>query len=253
MLIQSMIIAFSMYSKIPMPRVEWNKKNMKYTLCFFPLIGIVIGLVMYGGLWLLRKYQFGLLFTACAATVIPVLITGGIHLDGYLDTIDALSSYGDREKRLEILKDSNSGAFAIIFGLVYFVLSIGIWSEINFKVMPFVAVSYVMSRTLSGFSVAAFPLAKNTGLAATFHDGAHRKHVKMIMAVYFIIEAFLLLWMDVRIGSVAVIVYLIVFAYYYRVCKKIFGGVTGDLAGFFLQICELAVLAALMVTGKILF
>ena len=38
-----------------------------------------------------------------------------------------------------------------------------------------------------------------------------------------------------------------------RVCKKIFGGVTGDLAGFFLQICELAVLAALMVTGKILF
>ena len=75
----------------------------------------------------------------------------------------------------------------------------------------------------------------------------------MIMAVYFVIEAFLLLWMDVRIGSVAVIVSLIVFAYYYRVCKKIFGGVTGDLAGFFLQICELAVLAALMVTGKILF
>lgn len=253
MLIQSMIIAFSMYSKIPMPRVEWNKRNMKYALCFFPFIGIVIGLIMSGGLWFLRKYQFGLLFTASVATVIPVLITGGIHLDGYLDTIDALSSYGDREKRLKILKDSNSGAFAIIFGLVYFVLSIGIWSEISLKVMPFVAISYVMSRTLSGFSVASFPLAKNTGLAATFQDGAHRKHVKIIMAVYFVIETFLLLWMDVRIGSIVVVVSLIVFAYYYRTCKKIFGGVTGDLAGFFLQIYELAILAALMVTGKILF
>ena len=102
MLIQSMIIAFSMYSKIPMPRVEWNKRNMKYALCFFPFIGVIIGLVMSGGLWFLREYQFGAFFTACIATVIPVLITGGIHLDGYLDTIDALNSYGDREKRLEI-------------------------------------------------------------------------------------------------------------------------------------------------------
>ena len=253
MLIQSMIIAFSMYSKIPMPRVEWNKRNMKYALCFFPFIGVIIGLVMSGGLWFLREYQFGAFFTACIATVIPVLITGGIHLDGYLDTIDALNSYGDREKRLEILKDPNSGAFAIIFGLVYFVLSIGIWSEVSFKVMPFTAVTYVMSRTLSGFSVAAFPLAKNTGLAAAFQDGAHRNHVKRIMAVYFVIEMFLLLWMDVRIGSVVVVVSFVIFAYYYRVCKKIFGGITGDLAGFFLQIYELAILAALMVTGKILF
>lgn len=253
MLIQSMIIAFSMYSKIPMPRVEWNKRNMKYALCFFPFIGVIIGLVMSGGLWFLREYQFGAFFTACIATVIPVLITGGIHLDGYLDTIDALNSYGDREKRLEILKDPNSGAFAIIFGLVYFVLSIGIWSEVSFKVMPFIAVTYVMSRTLSGFSVAAFPLAKNTGLAATFQDGAHRNHVKRIMAVYFVIEMFLLLWMDVRIGSVVVVVSFVIFAYYYRVCKKIFGGITGDLAGFFLQIYELAIVAALMVTGKILF
>ena len=253
MLIQSMIIAFSMYSKIPMPRVEWNKRNMKYALCFFPFIGVIIGLVMSGGLWFLREYQFGAFFTACIATVIPVLITGGIHLDGYLDTIDALNSYGDREKRLEILKDPNSGAFAIIFGLVYFVLSIGIWSEVSFKVMPFTAVTYVMSRTLSGFSVAAFPLAKNTGLAAAFQDGAHRNHVKRIMAVYFVIEMFLLLWMDVRIGSVVVVVSFVIFAYYYRVCKKIFGGITGDLAGFFLQIYELAIVAALMVTGKILF
>lgn len=253
MLLQSMIVAFSMYSKIPMPKIEWNKKNMKYALCFFPFIGIVIGFVMWGVLWFLGKYQIGSLLTACVATVIPVLITGGIHLDGYLDTIDALSSYGDREKRLEILKDSNSGAFAIIFGITYFVLSVGIWSETSLQVMPFVTLTYVMSRTLSGFSVASFPLAKNTGLAATFQDGAHRKNVKIIMAVYFIAEAVILICLDWKLGLAVILASLVTFFYYYHVCKKIFGGITGDLAGFFLQICELAALAALMVTYKIWF
>lgn len=253
MLIQSMIVAFSMYSKIPMPKIEWNKKNMKYALCFFPFVGILIGLVMYSVLWFFQKCQIGSLLTACVATVIPVFLTGGIHLDGYLDTIDALSSYGDREKRLEILKDSNAGAFAIIFGLTYFVLSVGIWSETSFHVMPFAAIACVMSRTLSGFSIASFPLAKNTGLAAAFQDGAHKKTVKIIMAVYFIIEAMVLICMDWKLGIAVILASLAAFLYHYHVCKNIFGGITGDLAGFFLQICELAVLACLMITYKIWF
>ncbi|MDE6738305.1 MAG: adenosylcobinamide-GDP ribazoletransferase, partial [Lachnospiraceae bacterium] len=47
-IINSFIIAVAMYSKIPMPKVEWNQKNMKYVLCFFPVIGLVIGALLYG-------------------------------------------------------------------------------------------------------------------------------------------------------------------------------------------------------------
>ena len=54
------------------------------------------------------------------AVLIPVLVTGGIHLDGLLDTADALSSWQTRERRLEILKDSHAGAFAIIVCCGYF-------------------------------------------------------------------------------------------------------------------------------------
>lgn len=252
-MIQSMIVAFSMYSKIPMPKIEWNKKNMKYALCFFPFVGFVIGAVMYAVMWFGTKCAIGNLLLSCIAVIIPVLITGGIHLDGYLDTIDALHSYGDREKRLEILKDSNSGAFAIIFGMVYFILSIGVWSEMSLKAMSFIWISYIMSRTLSGFSIAAFPLAKSTGLAAAFQDGAHKRNVKIIMGIYFIIESLSLLYMHVVLGIVVIVASALVFAYYYYICKKIFGGITGDLAGYFLQICELAVAASLMVTCKIVF
>ena len=107
-LLQGFIVAFSMYSKIPMPRVQWTEKNMKYCFCFFPLIGAVIGLAQ--NLWFhLAVYAgFGVNFRTAVLILIPVAVTGGIHLDGLLDTADALSSYKTMEEKLEILKDSHA-------------------------------------------------------------------------------------------------------------------------------------------------
>ena len=116
------IIAFSMYSKIPMPKLEWTKENMKYAICYFPLVGAVIGLISYVAYWLFTKLQAGDGLRAALLTVLPLLITGGIHMDGFLDTSDALNSYGDREKKLAILKDPNAGAFAVIKGFIYMFL-----------------------------------------------------------------------------------------------------------------------------------
>ena len=62
---------------------------------------------------------------------VPLLVTGGIHLDGFMDTTDARSSYGDMEKKLAILKDSHVGAFAVIGCSFYLILSAGAWSEID--------------------------------------------------------------------------------------------------------------------------
>lgn len=252
MLAQSMIIAFSMYSKIPMPKIEWNEKNMKYAFCFFPLVGAVIGCVIYlvGNLGL--KLGMGKLLFATIMTVIPVIISGGIHMDGFLDTMDALSSYGDQEKKLAILKDSNSGAFAIIGGSVYFILSIGLWSEVTKEVLPVLAVGYVLSRTLNGLSIVSFPLARNTGLAATFQSGAHRQRCKMVMMGYLVIEVLLMLYLQPLVAAGCLAGTALTFVYHYYVCKVQFGGITGDLAGYFLQNCELSILAAVTIIGYFL-
>ena len=69
-------------------------------------------------------------FIAVALVLVPVIVTGGIHVDGLLDTSDALSSWRDREKRLEILKDSHAGAFAVITACVYFLTMYGGMSQI---------------------------------------------------------------------------------------------------------------------------
>ena len=100
--LEPMIVAFSMYSKIPMPRIEWNKENMKYTMCFFPLIGVVTGVLIYlAGMFLdgniFPKVNSGRLMFAAVMTLIPVFVSGGIHLDGFMDTMDALGSWGDKE------------------------------------------------------------------------------------------------------------------------------------------------------------
>ena len=125
--LESIVVAFSMYSKIPMPHIEWNKENMKNVLCFFPWVGAVAGVLVW--LWFRVSDQlgFGVMLRASVAVLIPVLVTGGIHLDGLLDTADALSSWQTRERRLEILKDSHAGAFAIIVCCGYFLAAFGIW------------------------------------------------------------------------------------------------------------------------------
>ena len=94
-LLNAMIIAIAMYSKIPMPRVDWNEKNMRYAMCFFPLVGVIIGVleIVAGNLITVWKGE-GTFFYAVVLTLIPVFITGGIHLDGFADTMDAKSSYG---------------------------------------------------------------------------------------------------------------------------------------------------------------
>lgn len=104
-LLQSCSIAFSMYSRIPMPRTEWNQENMKYAMCFFPLVGVVIGGIVFFVSKILLYFNVSDLFYSVTLTLLPVIVTGGIHMDGFMDTSDALGSYGSREKKLEILKD----------------------------------------------------------------------------------------------------------------------------------------------------
>ncbi|HAX52450.1 MAG TPA: adenosylcobinamide-GDP ribazoletransferase, partial [Lachnospiraceae bacterium] len=155
-LLKSCAIAISMYSKIPVPRVEWNKKNMKYAMCFFPVVGAVLGILEFMMGKLLLKMGARTMIFAAAMTLIPILVTGGIHMDGFMDTIDALSSYGDREKKLEILKDSHAGAFAILGMCCYLLWNTSLWSQVTPRMLPVISMGYVLSRSLSGLSVAAF-------------------------------------------------------------------------------------------------
>lgn len=248
-IIQSFVIAISMYSKIPMPGVEWNKENMRYAMCFFPVIGAVIGAVTYAAGRIMFRLSAGEVFRGAVFTLIPILISGGIHMDGFMDTMDALASYGDQEKKLEILKDSHAGAFAILGLGCYLVWSVAVWGQMPEELLGVSCVIYTASRALSGLSVVTFPAARNSGLLKTFQDGAQKRTVRITMAAYLVIAVGAAFMLE-KNGAIGMILAAgIVFLYYRNVCKKQFGGVTGDLAGYFLESAELAMITSILIFG----
>ena len=113
-MLDSMLMAFSLYSRIPVPQAKWNDESMRWCICFLPLVGLVIGAAQWAAFALLTHFSFGPVLRGAVLAVLPILLSGGIHMDGFMDTCDAIHSYGSREKRLEILKDPHVGAFAVI-------------------------------------------------------------------------------------------------------------------------------------------
>ena len=95
--------------------------------------------------------------------------------------------------------------------------------------------------------------AQNSGLLRTFQDGAQRKRVRVVLILWAVVCGCALAYLSPVPGGLAVAAALLVFLHYYCLSRKQFGGVTGDLAGYFLQVCELAMLAVLILAGGCLW
>lgn len=249
--LKGFVIAFSMYSKIPMPRIKWEDKNMKYALCFFPLVGAVIGALVYFWYYLCVQLEISVLIRTVVIVCLPVLITGGIHVDGLLDTIDAISSNKPREEKIKILSDPHAGAFAIIYCVIYFILMFAFATELTPVSIVIISITFILSRSMSAFSIVTFRMAKDSGLARTFSDSASKIIVGITSLIYILACFFLMMWYNIVIGSIAIVAALLVFLFYRYKSYKNFGGITGDLCGYFLQLCELIILIC-VVGGEII-
>ncbi len=224
---------------------------MRYSMCFFPFVGIFVALFQWLWATVCGVLSFSDLLLGVGMAAVPIAVTGGIHIDGFLDTCDALSSHQSKERKLEILKDSHTGAFAILcFGL-YFSFYVALASNIQYNtdILVILAGGHFLQRCLSGLSVATFSCAKQSGLVYTFADAAARKTVRIVLVVLAVFMFALMLWVSLY-SLLLLTVAMFVFLYYYVMSKQQFGGITGDLAGYFLQLCEIFFLAALLVGQK---
>lgn len=245
-------IAISMYSRLPVPMAEWEKNGLSCALCFFPAVGAFVGAAEIGWQYLAQYLRIGVLLRSAVAAALPLLVTGGIHMDGFMDTQDARNSYGDREKKLAILKDAHLGAFAVIHFGIYLLLYAGLWSELSgIRAAGLAACGYMMSRAWSAISFVACKPAKSSGLFYEFASAANKKAV--LISNSLLIAA--LTAAGIRLHPIGGILLPVIsgltFWHYKRVAYWEFGGITGDLAGYFLQLCELFLLAAAVFTEKI--
>ena len=249
--LRTIAIAFSMFSRIPMPHVEWNEKNMKNMLAAFPLVGVVIGALLLLWAYISDVLGLGKIIFAAGITVIPIAVTGGIHLDGFCDTADALASHAPPERKREILKDPHSGAFAVISLCAYVVVYIAFATEVGTDiraVLP-VGIMHVLSRSLSGLSVIFFPTSASKGLLAAFRDAAEKRTSAVILLIIFAASAAGMIVLT-PVGIAMVAAALLCMLWLRIMSLRQFGGMSGDLAGWFLQTAELCMLAVLVIIEK---
>ncbi|MCR4738791.1 MAG: adenosylcobinamide-GDP ribazoletransferase [Lachnospiraceae bacterium] len=251
-LLRSFAVALSMFSKIPVPGFTWKEEDMSHALSFFPVIGVIIGALI---VVLNAIKPFSELHAAVRiilTLVIPMIISGGIHDDGFMDTEDALHSYESAEKKLEILKDPHTGAFAVISLIKWMLIRAAAISAVilcplsDTKVFMILGLIFVVSRCLSGLTSVLFVKAKKEGMLYSFTKD-NEKATVMILAAELAAALFFMMYLNLICGIILIMVFAGFTGYYRYKTYKEFGGVTGDTAGWFLMICEILSTFALAV------
>lgn len=250
--LRSLVMAFACFSRIPTPNVEWKPESMRFMMCFFPLVGAVIGALVWAWCALVDALGLGMLVRGAGIALIPLAVTGGIHLDGLADVFDAQSSHASPERKREILKDPHLGAFAAIGIGAYLICSFAFACEVPicWQACALIVCLHVFSRCLSGIATTAFPQNASNGMLAQFHDSANRASVA-VLAVCALATAAIMVVLNAPVGLAMVGAGVLSLLWIYVFSRTQFGGMSGDLAGCFLQVAELAMLACLVVVGKV--
>ena len=230
-----------MFSAIPMPQTPWDKRTSRDMLCAFPLVGAAIALCWLAWGVLSDWLSLPAILRGAGWTLLPVVLTGGVHLDGYADTVDAIASHASPERRREILKDPHCGAFAVIWLCSYFIADFALCASLRSYAL--MCPAFILSRGLSGAALTLLPLSDAPGLARTFVEASDIRRVRAVLIAECVAAAIALLTFGVA-GIAMLCAAGFVFARYAIVAKRDFGGVSGDLAGWFLQKAELWMLAA---------
>lgn len=232
-------MALSMFTILPTPYIEWDDEGVKNMMKFYPLIGLIVG-----GIWSIIYYLVNLLnvsiiLKSVIIMIVPFCITGMLHLDGFMDVCDAILSRRDKEEKLRILKDSTIGAFAVISLLILFFLQFGGIYSILEKSIPFYII--ILIPIVSRSVVAYFLLSRNTIKASTlgtyFKKGTNAQD-KIIMIVSLLIMYIISFVLLSTYGILLVSLITLGITWAVEKCKKEFGGISGDVAGFALVVGE---------------
>ena len=216
-----------------------------------PLIGLGMGGLLAGLLVLNNTYfEFSPLFTAILLVVLHFIMTGGLHMDGVVDTGDAYFSYRDRKKRLEILDDPRIGAFGAMTLVLFVLLKIGVLYELLLRDLPLLFVICIpfIARQAVLLVFVTTNTSKETGIASYFKKIVNERMLIWSTIIYFVVLVAIAFVYQQWI-LLLLIVALLVFTWVYRSwAKRNFGGISGDLLGAIFEGAELFLWFVLLFT-----
>lgn len=243
----SIMLALQFFTILPINKnLPMEKRSITGMYSIFPWIGAGIGAVAC----LMLSFEWSSLMTGFSIVVVGVIVSGGLHMDGFIDTSDAFFSYKDRSKRFEILEDPRVGAFGVMAVVFLALGKVIIISEVlsadSFHWIFVLLIPFFSRATLTLlFSITAS--AKTSGLAYYFKGKVNANVVLIATLCHFFIGIGVLGWLTNWMAAVTVTVVLIAFICLFRSwILKNFGGLTGDLLGASVEISEVVLWLTLL-------
>lgn len=232
------------FISLPLPPGKWDGSLRKLSTACLPILGLLIG-VLWWGIALAANALLPSALRAAVIAAFPFLITGFMHLDGYMDTSDAILSWRDREEKLRILKDSHVGSFAVV--MIALLVLFQNAAAAGVEKMSLLILIPILSRCGSAFSVLVLhPLGHSEYAAEDIRSDDRVIFGVIIMTVLTVIGALIFAGWQ---GAVVAFSVLLGYALHMRCCVRMLGGVSGDLAGFCLTVSEACGLLALCLIG----
>ncbi len=227
----SLFTAFVFLTRLPIPvKGEIKESTLASSTAYFPIVGLALG----GGMVLILRLTIFLPLTIniFLSLLFLVIVTGGLHLDGFMDTLDGLGCGGNRERILEVMKDSRVGAFgAVGVSLLILFKFLLVW-ELGMSgkdLLPLLISMAVVSR----WSM-VLVMYKNT--YPRLKGGLGRAFIEQITLKELLISTFLSLAIFHYFFNYSAIYFLLVIAFVSFLIRYYFksklGGVTGDVLGF---------------------
>ena len=229
----------SMFCAIPCPWKVWDEQASGKMLLFLPLVGLEIGLIWVILAQICRLLALPALVTGLILAIYPYLVTGFLHLDGFMDVTDAVKSWRDLERRREILKDSHVGSFAVINLVLLVVAQFALFSsaadEADSLILLFVP---AVSRCCSALAVTGLKPMSTSQYANREKQTSHLI-VTVLLLCAFVAAGFLLCgkYGFVSLGCLA--------GYGVALCRgyRSLEGMNGDISGYALTLGELCAVA----------
>lgn len=242
-LIEQIILLTQFMTRIPITmNIEYSEEKLGKGIKYFPIIGYIIGIIIFLFGVVLNKYIENKYIVALLLILVELKLVGLIHVDGLADSFDGLFSYRDKDKILEIMKDSRVGTNGVVILIFYYLAKLILIAEIISRgdvrcLIVYPIIARMSTSVNAGFGVYARNNGMSTGIIGMnkVKDGIF----SIILTIFLVI----IIYSNNIFKGLEMLIAGILFIFYFRhiVYKKI-GGITGDTMGASLEITGLIVL-----------
>ena len=235
----------------------WTEQSFGESVKYFPAVGAVLGIFYAAIVGVLNLLNLPLLTGAVGFSSL-IILTGGIHCDGLMDSADGLFSGREREKILEIMKDSRAGSFGVVSMILVAAIEISTLAELaklsTWWLCAAIFSAPIIARLMMVVTIGSFPYARKSGMGKSFAKFTTRRTIIFAAAETFLLLLPLNFFAEIFFlcAAAAGLVALIVAWRFATFATEKIGGVTGDIYGAVTTLTEMFALITFLLIGNYL-